>query len=121
MAAAKQHLDGARRTRAIELDARTVAALNVCTRLATVVKGDIREHDGVPPRVLLDYARQEVEARLVDTAYADLPAPPGATWVGSWGPRRCVGGARPRTKPRAGSADVFGGDSISAQTWWAPT
>jgi hypothetical protein len=41
------------------------------------------EHNGVPPPVL-DYARQEIEVRLVDIAYADLPAPPGATWAGSW-------------------------------------
>ena len=34
--------------------------------------------------VLLDYARRDIEGRLADMAYCDVPAPAGATWVGKW-------------------------------------
>jgi hypothetical protein len=33
---------------------------------------------------LLHFARNDVEARLADNAYSDVPAPAGATYVGDW-------------------------------------
>lgn len=38
----------------------------------------------IPADVLLDYARHDIEGRLADMAYADVPAPAAAARVGRW-------------------------------------
>ena len=43
------------------------------------------EHDeDMPAEMLLNFARDHIEARLTDIAYADVPIPPGDPSVGKW-------------------------------------
>ncbi len=38
----------------------------------------------MPAETLLEFARDHIEARLTDIAYADVPIPPGNPSVGKW-------------------------------------
>ena len=50
-----------------------------------------RETGGrAPAQVLLDYARQCIEARVVDMAYGDVPPPVGAATGSRCGPLRMM-------------------------------
>ena len=43
------------------------------------------EHEeDMPAETLLEFARDHIEARLIDIAYADIPIPPGNPSVGKW-------------------------------------